>query len=334
MTRAVWTGVLAGLVSLSLLAAPLAAEAQPAGRVYRVGVIKGGVAFDPDRNADDKAFLEGLREHGFVVGQNLVIEWRSAYGQYDRYPGLAAELVQMPVDLIYGGATPGALAARNATSTIPILTVSAAPVESGLGASLARPGGNVTGIAVMTPELAAKRLELLKLVVPRLRHVAAIHGRPATFPVVRFWLAATDTAARALGLRLAVEELDHPDKWDGALAALRKAGVGGVTLIEGPRHTAWAPQIAAAALKHRMPTVYAFREGVEAGYLMSYGPHVPDLDRQVGKMAARVLQGARPQDLPFEQPTHLRLVLNLKTAKALNLRLPTSVLARADEVIQ
>jgi putative tryptophan/tyrosine transport system substrate-binding protein len=318
----------------ALLAAPLATDAQTTGKVYRVGVIKGAVAFDPERNADDKGFVEGLREAGFVVGQNVVIEWRSAYGQFERFSTSAVELVRIPVDLIYGGSTPGALAALNATSSIPILTISAAPVESGLGASLARPGGNVTGIAVMTPELAAKRLELLKAVVPRLTRVAAVHGGPATFPVIKFWLAAMETAAATLGLKMDVEELDHPDKWDLALAALRRAGVGGVTLIEGPRHQAWAPQIAAHALKHRMPTVYAYREGVEGGYLMSYGPHVPDLERQVGRMAGRILQGARPQDLPFEQPRHVYLVINLKTAKALGLTIPPAVLARADELIE
>jgi putative ABC transport system substrate-binding protein len=335
-TRREFIGTLAG----GLLAAPLAAEAQQAGKVYRIGYLSPSSPSDPERLASPfgerglAAFRQGLRELGYVEGQNFVIEHRWAEGKFERLPDLAAELVRLKVDVIVSVVTQATLAAKNATRTIPIVLVAAGdPVGSGLVASLAHPGGNVTGPSAMYADLAGKQLELLKETVPRVSRVAVLWN-PANAAWQAQMLKATQVAAPALGLRVQLLEARGSDELEGAFVAMTRERASALLVQVDVIFALHARRIADLAAKHRLPAMYGAREHVEAGGFMSYAPNVPDLFRRAATYVDKILKGAKPADLPVEQPTKFELVINLKTAKALGLTIPQSVLARADEVIQ
>jgi len=321
-------GALAG----TLLAAPLAAEAQQAGKVHRIGYLTGGLS--TDRPHLIEAFRQGLRELGWVEGQNIVIEYRYAEGRFDRLPDLAAELVRLKVDIIVAVATPASAAAKNATGTIPIVGISLGdPVGTGLIASLARPGGNVTGVSYSVGvETIGKGLELLNEIVPNVRQVAILSnpGNPLHAPAVRD----VKVAARSLGVQLQLLEARGPTEFDGAFAAMAKERVGGLLVVADTMFNLHRARLVELAAKSRLPAAYGTRDAVEAGGLMSYGPSLPDLFRRGATYVDKILKGAKPADLPVEQPTKFELVINLKTAKALGLTIPPSLLGRADEVIE
>ncbi len=324
------------VLSLAMLTAPLAGEAQPAGKVYRIGFLSLGSPPTPATPHPIEAFRQGLRELGYVEGRNVVIESRWGQGKLDALPALAAELVHLRVDIIVTVATMTAQAAHKATRTIPIvMATSADPVSGGVVDSLARPGGNVTGLSLMTPDLTAKRLQLLKEAVPGLSRVAAVHDRHAPQPILAQWIQENEGAARALGLTLHVVDLGaDPGKWREAFASVVKAGVGGLSFIESPLFGSSRTDLAELALKHRLPTIFPFRQHAEAGGLMTYGVNLADLFRRAAGFVDKILKGTKPADLPIEQPTRFELVINGRTAKALGLTIPPSILIRVDQVIE
>jgi putative ABC transport system substrate-binding protein len=328
ITRRVFVGSLTG----GLLAAPLAAEAQPAAKVPRIGVLGSGSRSDLSPRLDP--FRQGLRELGWVEGQNIAMEYRFAEGRYDRLPDLAAELVRLRVDLIVAVPTAAVVAAKNATATIPIVMISVGdPVGLGLVASLARPGGNATGLSYSAGlEIFSKQLELLKETVPKVRRVAVL-SNPA-HPAHPLQIREVNIAARSLGLQLQLLEARGPNEFDGAFAAMAKERVEALLVVVDAMFILHRTRLADLAARSRLPAVYGTRESVEAGGLMSYGPSVRDLFRRSATFVDKILKGAKPGDLPVEQPTQFELVINLKTAKALGLRIPQSLLQRADEVIQ
>jgi putative tryptophan/tyrosine transport system substrate-binding protein len=291
-----------------------------------------GVA-SPPSEASIAAFRQGLRETGYVEGQNLVIEYRWADYHYDRLPALAADLVGRKVDLIVAsGGIPAALAAKSATSTIPIAFAVGDPVDLGLVASLARPSGNLTGVSTMAPELSPKRLELLSELVPRVG-VIALLVNPNNSNSERI-IGDMEEAARTKAVELHILKASNESEIDAAFATLvqQQAGalvVGGDPFFEGRRE-----QFVAVAARHGVPAIYQWREFAEAGGLISYGTSFAAVSRQLGVYAGKILKGAKPADLPVQQPTTFELVINLKTAKALGLTVPPSILARADEVIE
>jgi ABC-type uncharacterized transport system substrate-binding protein len=318
----------------SALAAPLAAEAQPAARIARIGFL---TANNPAVNPHHpEAFRQELRDLGYVEGRNLVIEYRSAEGELERLPALAAELVALKVDVIMAPSTVAALAAKQTTSTLPIVSVTV-PVSSGLVASLARPGGNVTGLAFFSPELVGKCLEQLKQAVPRVSRVAALWqpgGQGERTESEKDMLKGAEVAARALGVRLQYVEAPGPENFDRAFSEMAKARVGALTVLPSNMFISERRRLVDLAAKNRLPAVYPWKEFVEARGLMSYGLNVTDLFRRAATYVDRILKGTKPGDLPVEQPTKFELVINLKTAKALGLTIPPSLLARADQVIE
>ena len=317
-----------------LLAAPLAAEAQQAAKVARIGYLATNLAGIPHVH---EAFRQGLRDLGYVEGRNLMIEYRSAEGKLERLPALAAELVALKVDVIVAAAgTPPALAAKQATRALPIVFIGAGdPVTSRLVTSLARPGGNVTGLSALSPELVGKWLELLTQAVPGVSRVAFLQQPGALGErTEKDILKAAEVAARALGVRLQFVEARGPADIDRAYSDMTRARAGALTVLSTPMFSAERRRLLDLAAKNRLPTVYSFREYVDAGGLMSYGPNLADLFRRAATYVDRILKGTKPGDLPVEQPTKFDLVINLKTAKALGLTIPQSVLGRADEVIQ
>jgi putative ABC transport system substrate-binding protein len=326
-----WRTFLCGL-TLATLSAPLAADAQQAGKVYRVGYLTAGsVTANPHVL---EAFRQGLRDLGWVEGQNIVIEYRSAEGRFDRLPDLAAELVRLKVDVIAAAPTPAALAAKNATGTVPIVGVSLTePVGLGLIASLARPGGNVTGVSYSVgADIFGKDLELLKEVVPKVRRVAVLSNPDG--PAQPLTIGNIKGAARSLGLQLLLLEARAPGDFDGAFAAMARERVGALLVVTDPMFIPHRGRLADLVAKNRLPSIFTQRADVEAGGLMSYGPNFPDMYRRAATYVDKILKGAKPADLPVEQPTKFELVINLKTAKALGLTIPPSVLGRADQVIE
>ena len=319
-------------LALGILVMPLAPDAQQATRVPRIGWLGG-----PTREAAEpfvQAFQRGLKDLGWVEGQNIVIEWRFAGGRAERLPDLAAELVRLQVDLIVVPSTPTALAAKNATKTIPLVTVGVGdPVGLGLVASLARPGGNITGLtSVVSPEIAGKQLELLKEAVPKVSRVAVLWN-PAT-PGTALFLKETEVASRALGVQLQSLEARSLNDFDSAFAAMTTKRAGALLVLGDVMFVTHRVRPADLAAKSRLPAMYTLREYVEAGGLMSYGPITPELFRRVATYVDKILKGAKPADLPVEQPTKFELVINIKSAKALGLTIPQSMFIRADEVIQ
>jgi len=316
--------VLVSLI-LALLAAPLAAEAQQAGKVYRIGFLRAG---EPPKLWVDE-FREGLREVGYVEGQNVLIEFR--IGTLDELPRLAEELVRSKVDVILASAASAGIAAKTATTSIPIVfTGLSHPVEIGLIKSLARPGGNITGLTVNAGPTITKRLELLRELVPTLKQVAVLtHPGHPTDPVQR---RETEEAARALGLQLKLAPVRGPEDFEAAFKAA--SGAGALLNIDTPLFTTYRTQFAELAAWNRLPAIWSNRSIVEAGGLMSYGTDMPALFRRAAHYVDKILKGARPGDLPVEQPTKFELVINRKTARILGLTIPSSVLARADDIIQ
>jgi len=317
----------------SLLAAPLAAEAQPATKVARIGWLGANPA--PGRDMRE-AFLQSLRDLGYVEGRNVVIEYRFAEGTLERYPALAAELVSLKVDVILAPITPAVLAAKQATRTIPIVfTAVGDPITDGLVTSLARPGGNVTGLSLLSPELVGKCLEQLKQAVPGVSRVAVL-WQPGAAPerTEQDMLKEAEVAARALGVRLQLVEARAPAELDRAFSGMSRARAGALTVLSGNMFFSERKQLVDLAAKNRLPTVFPFREFVDAGGLMAYGPDLADLFRRAATYVDKILKGANPGDLPVEQPTKFELVINLKTARALGLTIPPSLLQRADQVIE
>jgi putative ABC transport system substrate-binding protein len=315
-----------------LLAAPLPAEAQQAGRVYRIGFLgNSGSTAGGTRFVD--AFRLGLREHGWIEGQNLLIEYRWAEGNTGRLPTLAADLVRLKVDLIVAASSTFVEAAKEATSTIPIVfPIHADPVGTGHVASLARPGGNITGLATLQTDLGSKGLELLKLAVHGAKRVAVLWN-PST-PSHVPGLKAVEDAARTLGLQLQPLGVRSAGELESAFATMARERAGALLVLTSPMSGAEGRRIADLALSRRLPTMFERRENVEAGGLMSYGANFADMFRRSAAYVDKILKGAKPADLPVEQPTRFELVINLKTAKTLGLTIPQSLLVRADEVIQ
>ena len=320
-------------VTGGLLAAPLAAEAQPAGKVPRIGFLVASSASDAANARWIEAFRQGLRDLGYVEGRNIVIEYRYAGEKYERLPALAAELVRLKVDLIVSHGTPGPLAAKQATRVIPIVMTSAGdPVASGLVSNLARPGGNVTGMSLMVPELGGRRLQLLKEILPGLSRVAVIWN--AANPYNSLVLREMEATATTLGVQLQSLVVRGPDDFEGALAAAATGRAGALTAVEDPLTNTKRIQIVDFAAKSRLPAIYGIKEFVDAGGLMSYGVHFADSYRRAAAYVDKILKGAKPADLPVQQPTKFEFAINLKTAKALGLTIPHSLLARADQVIE
>jgi putative ABC transport system substrate-binding protein len=321
------------LAVLVALAAPLAADAQGAGpgKTARIGRLS---PLSADQDAPNlAAFRRGLRDLGWVEGRDFAIEARFAGGKPDRLPQLAAELVRQRVDLILVGSNQGALAASRATSAIPIVMVTTGdPVEGGLVASLARPGGNLTGVTALGWVLSAKRLELLKETVPGVTRVAVLAN--PTSPYTATFLAEREAAARTLGIELPVLQARDPAAVEQAFAAMASERPGALLVLADVMFIDHRRRIVELAARHRLPAVYPEREFVGAGGLMFYGASLADMYRRAAAYADRILKGAKPADLPIEQPTKLELVINLKTANALGLAIPPEVLARADQVVR
>jgi ABC-type uncharacterized transport system substrate-binding protein len=321
-----------GTVTGGLLAAPLAAEAQPAGKVYRIGLLEYSVP-DPARQALWNALRQRMRELGYVEGQNVAFEARWAHDDSDRLSRLAAELAGLKVDLIVTAATVSALAAKRATSTIPIVMATGAdPMAAGLVANLRQPGGNVTGMTTINSELAAKRLELLRIVAPRASRIAILWDEKGS----TFGLAVEDTeaAARRAGFTVHSVPVSGPAEIDAAFATVVRDRARALSIAPSPMFFSNRKRLADLAVKHRLPTVVALREYGVAGGLISYGADDAGMFRGAAVFVDKILKGAKPADLPIEQPTKFELVINLKTAKALGLTIPQSLLQRADEVIQ
>jgi putative ABC transport system substrate-binding protein len=310
-----------------ILAAPLAAEAQTAEKVYRIGML-GSSSSDPLV----EAFKQGLRELGYVEGRNIMVEYRSAEGRPDRLPDLAADLVRLKVDVIVASSQ-GAVAAKQATTTIPIvMPIITDPVRLGLVASLANPGGNATGFATQNDELPGKWMELVKETLPNASRVAVLF-HPTYDGGVQ--LKASEAAARSLGVRLQALKVERPDDFGPAFAAVRKNRAEALIISSSPLFYTHRARLVEFAAKNRIPTIYHQSEFVVgSGGLMSYGPDFHDLFRRSATYVDKILKGAKPADLPVQQPTKFELVINLKTAKALGLTVPPSVLGRADQVIE
>jgi putative ABC transport system substrate-binding protein len=312
---------------------PITADAQQAAKVPRIGYVSTNVAANPHLVA---AFRQGLRDLGYVEGRNLVIEYRSAEGKLERFPALVAELVALNVDVLVAANTQAALAAKQATGTIPIVFAGPAdPVSSGLVRSLARPGSNVTGLSSLpTPALVGKSLELLMQTAPGRSRVAALWHRDYPEHTQEDILAALDTAARALGVPVRfVEARGGPENFDKAFSEMTGARVDAVIVLTSVLFASERRRLVDLAAKHRLPAVYPVRDFVDEGGLMSYGPLWADLYRRAAIHVDKILKGAKPSDLPVEQPAKFELIVNLKAAKALGVTIPASVLARAVQVI-
>jgi ABC-type uncharacterized transport system substrate-binding protein len=310
-----------------LFALCLQAEAQEVKKVPRIGYLGG---FTTDSTRID-AFRQGLRELGYVEGKNIVIEWRHAEAKFDRLPALAAELVRLKVDIIITGGPASTRSAKEATSTIPIvMTNDPDPVSDGIVASLARPGGNITGLSTLAPELNGNRLEILREVVPKLSRLAVL--RPST-SLVGGQVKELELAAKAFGVELQYLDVDSKNI-ETTFRAVSKWRADGVLVLSSGIISAQRAQIAGLAVKNRLPVIYHESRYVEAGGLMFYGVSVIDLDRRAATYVDKILKGAKPADLPVEQPTKFEFVINLKTAKQIGLTIPPNVLARADKVIR
>jgi putative tryptophan/tyrosine transport system substrate-binding protein len=319
-------------LGLSVLAAPLGAEAQQAGKLWRIGYLQ--TQHRETQSQLIQAFEEGLRERGYTLGRDVVIEYRFAEGRVERLPELAADLVRLKVDVIVTGVNPVIIAAKKATTTIPIVMAgSFNPVEQGLVASLAHPGGNVTGLTLDAgAEILTKRLQLLREINPKLSRVAALSGIGMSYNPSQ--VGVLEDAGRGLGITILPVAFRGADDVGDAFAEIRRARAGGLIVFGGPLVRDQRASIASLAVKNRLPAIYTDTQFVRDGGLMSYGASAADQWRRAAGYVDRILKGAKPADLPVEQPTKFELVINLKTAKALGLTIPQSLLLRADEVIQ
>src|SRR5262249_52560062 len=303
---------------VAMLAAPGSVDAQPAGKVYRIGYLASGSGSGAANPRPVEAFRQGLRDLGWVEGRNIVIEYRYAEGRPERLPELADELVRLKVDVIAASPTPAAVAARNATRTIPVVGMSLTePVAVGLVSSLARPGGNVTGVTYSVDAgIFGKQLDLLKEVVRGVRRVAVL-SNPVSSPAHPYQIGNIRSAARPLDLQLQLLEARDPRDFDGVFAAMATERAGALLIVGDPMFFLHRARLAELAAKHRLPSMSTQAQWVEAGGLMSYGPSLPDLYRRAAAYVDKILKGARPADLPIEQPTTFELVVNLRTARAL-----------------
>jgi ABC-type uncharacterized transport system substrate-binding protein len=325
------TAVRLVLCALSLLTTPLAATAQQAGRTVTIGYL--GNASPALEAVQVDAFREGLRQFGYVEGQNLTIQYRWAEGQQERHAGLAQELVRLQPDVILTAGTPGTLAAKHATPSIPIVTAIAGdPVAAGLVVSLAAPGGNVTGLTTMAPELEGKRLELFTQAVPQLSRVVALRNPANPFTTIAWQ--ALEPAAAALGVQLQPIEVRGPQDLEPAFAMIQEARPDGLIVIPDRFLLTYRASIVQFLARQRLPGMFPFREFVQEGGLLSYGPDYTDMYRRAATYVAKILQGAKPIDLPMEQPTKFEFLINLKTAQTLGLTIPPPLLFQANEVIR
>jgi len=315
---------------LSLLAPPLTAEAQPAAKIPRIGVIL--TLYSSPMGAPE-GFKDGLRALGYIDGQNVLIEWRSAAGKYDQLPALATDLVRLKVDVIVADVTRAVLADKQATTTIPIVfTIAADPVGNGLVSSLARPGGNATGCSILLPDISAKRLQLLAEAVPAVSRVAVLWN-PRT-PYHKTLLKEVEAAAPSLRLQPVPIAAQDPGEFEGAFAAMAKTHVNALFVADDPVFAISRTLLLRLAAKNRLPTMFSNRDDVTAGGFMSYGARWSERFRTAATYVDKILRGAKPADLPVDQAVKLELVINLKTATTLGLTIPSSLLVRADEVIQ
>jgi putative ABC transport system substrate-binding protein len=315
---------------IGLVSAPAIARAQQADKAHRIGFLSLGSG----PTAPVEAFGEGLRELGYVEGRNLIIEYRWAAGKAERLPEMAAELVRLKVEVIVGVTTPVIEVAKRATSTIPIVMAAVAdPVGSGLVAGIARPGGNVTGLTLLSTELVGKRLQLVRELLPKATRVAVLsyHGYTSA---TRPYLEQMRAAAQQMGIQLVVQEVNDAGDLPGAFTAMQRERAQALDVRASPFSTENAKRIVELAAQHRLPAMYDVRSFVEAGGLVSYGPTTLEIFRRAAFYVDRILKGAKPADLPIEQPTKFELVINLKVAKALGLTIPPALLVRADQVIE
>jgi putative ABC transport system substrate-binding protein len=318
-------------LAFGLLAAPLAGDAQQAGRVPRIGFLGNSTA-TLEANLVGP-FRDGLRDLGYVEGRNIVIEYRWAEGKYERFPALIAELIAQKVEVIVTAGTPASLAVQKATTTIPLVMVAVGdPVGTGLVASLAHPGGNITGVTSIAPDLEGKRLELLREVVPKIAYVAVLWNSASPVQVIQE--REVRAAARVLRMKVLSLGVRAPEEFDKAFAAIRRERAGALCVLADRLFLHHRARIMDFAAKHRLPGVHAYRELVEAGGLMSYGPSYAGMHRRAAYYVDRILKGTKPADLPVEQPMRFELVLNMKTAKVLRLTIPPSVMIRVTEVIE
>jgi putative tryptophan/tyrosine transport system substrate-binding protein len=332
-----WYSAVGFIVTLALgiLLTPRASDGQAPTQVHRIGYLSYGSPL-PEFAPHVEAFRQGLRELGYVEGQNLVIEYRYAEGHAERLGDLVAELVRLPVEVIVVGGAAGIRAAQHATRTIPIVMGGTGDaVAAGFVASLAHPGGNITGLSDLSLELPGKRLELLKATVPQSTHIAVL-ANPANNPYSGTLMANLTVAAQALGLHLQVLKFCSAEELDSAFAAMTRAGADAllVATVSSVFHSPLHRRIVDLAAQSRLPAMYNWRENVVAGGLMSYGISQRDIHRRTATYVGKILQGAKPADLPVEQPTKFELVINLKTAQALGLTIPPTLLFQADEVIR
>jgi putative ABC transport system substrate-binding protein len=322
------------LALLALGAVPLTSLAQQESKVRRIGFLAArsrSTPSNPDVYYD--AFTQGMRELGYLEGKNLVVEWRFADGKSERLAGLAAELVRMKVEVIATHGTPATQAAQRATSTVPIVFAAASePIGSGFAASLARPGGNITGLSLTAVDVSPKHLELLKMMIPRLSRIAFLmNPDTSSHPAI---LKSVQAAAQRIGVRVLPLHARNPGEFERGFDVMRRERTEAVILAPDTFYIGQRRQYAELALKNRMPTMFSFREQVEAGGLMSYGQNLADHYRRAATYVDKILKGARPGELPIEQPTRLYLAINRKTAKALGLTISQELLLRADEVIE
>jgi putative ABC transport system substrate-binding protein len=319
------------LLATVFLPAGFLVEAQQAGRVPRIGLLS---PFSPSATALwHEAFRQGLRDLGWVEGKNISIEYRYAEGRNDRLPDLVADLVRLKVDIIVAAVNTDALAAKNATREIPIVVASAGdPVALGLVESLARPGGNITGLSQISPELAGKRLELLKEIVPKLSRVAVLWNPQGTTSPLSW--KEIQLPAPELGIQLHSLEVRRSNDFDKAFEDATRARAGAVAIMPDPLFAGNLKRIADLAAKNRLPSIFHLREFVDSGGLVAYGVDRPDQFRRAATYVDKILKGRKPADLPIEQPTKFELVINLKAAKQIGLTIPPNLLVRADRVIK
>ena len=322
--------ILVSILAVVILAFVHLAEAQQPKKVSRIGFLAATPSGSSDRT---ETFRQGLRELGYVEGKNIIIEYRRAEGQFERLPDLAAELVHLKVDVIVASGAASTRRAKEATATIPIVMASDNdPVGSGFVASLGRPGGNITGLSQMAPDLAGKRLELLKEIIPRLSRLVVLGelNNPGNAQTLK----ETELAAVGFGVHLQVLDVRDPKAIENGFQAASKGHADAVLVLGGPVATSQRGHIAELAAKSRLPAMYPQSDYMDAGGLMFYGPSISDLFRRAATYVDKILKGAKPADLPVEQPTKFELIINLKAAKQIGLRIPPNVLVRADKVIK
>jgi putative ABC transport system substrate-binding protein len=317
----------------ALLATPFTVGAQSPDKVWRIGYLALGLRPTPGSSPTFDAFLQGLCKLGYVDRRNVALEIRNADGRNDRFAGLASELVKLKLDVLVAESTPAAIAAKEASHTVPVVMVSVGdPVGAKLVDSLAHPGGNITGLSLVAPELSAKRLDLLKQTLPKLSRVAVLWN--STNPGMQLRVRQTELAAPALGLTLQSVTVQSPDDFDAVFTALGKDRPESLLVLADTVTATNSKRIVEFAARNRVPAIYEARNFVDAGGFMSYGLDFLDHYRRAASFVAKILRGTKPGDLPVEQPTKFEFVNNLKTAKALGLTIPPSLLARADEVIE